>query len=554
MNDEFNQLGRYTFEGPVGIGVNSPSAQLDVSGTRGDIKAKTIFVNDQISAGSFVGDGSGLRNIRLNFGSVNTDQIADNSITNLKIQDGAITKEKLDPSISFNIPNGGVGTQQLADNSVTTPKIANNAVTTLKIQNGAITRDKLDPSIDFDIPNSGVGTAQLADNSVTTPKIANNAVTTLKIQNGAITRDKLDPSIPIGGSTGSQWGNGRNDSIFYSGGNVGIGTDNPGFNLDVQGIINTTQYYKNGVRWQLTRDDIADNAITTNKIQNGAITRDKLNFDPGGGSGGSQWVNGVNNSIYYSQGNVGIGTDEPKAKLQVVGNLALGAENGERWNLAVDEDGNLRFNANGPSGGDLRMIINDDNSNIGIGEVANPQAILHIAAPESSGNFGGEVKFFPTSGPGVDFSYDGGPDGIFGFTNYGREDGDTRFQWQGEDGRFRGLLTITNRGEVRGRLVDISSRALKENITDFSTTEAIEALANLNPVKFNYREDKDKESIVGFIAEDVPELLATHDRKGVCALDIVAVLTKVIKEQQQELSLLKERVNSLETESTNVKE
>ncbi len=38
---------------------------------------------------------------------------------------------------------------------------------------------------------------------------------------------------------------------------------------------------------------------------------------------------------------------------------------------------------------------------------------------------------------------------------------------------------------------------------------------------------------MGFIAEDVPDLIATKDRKGLSPMDIVAVLTKVVQEQQK---------------------
>jgi hypothetical protein len=41
-----------------------------------------------------------------------------------------------------------------------------------------------------------------------------------------------------------------------------------------------------------------------------------------------------------------------------------------------------------------------------------------------------------------------------------------------------------------------------------------------------------EENHVGFIAEDVPGLLATTDRKGLRSMDIVTVLTKVVQEQQ----------------------
>jgi len=51
---------------------------------------------------------------------------------------------------------------------------------------------------------------------------------------------------------------------------------------------------------------------------------------------------------------------------------------------------------------------------------------------------------------------------------------------------------------------------------------------------------------VGFIAEDVPELLATKDRKGLSPMDIVAVLTRVVQEQQKTIADLSEKLTDLE--------
>ncbi len=82
-----------------------------------------------------------------------------------------------------------------------------------------------------------------------------------------------------------------------------------------------------------------------------------------------------------------------------------------------------------------------------------------------------------------------------------------------------------------GVWTNASSRALKENIKNLENTEAIAALSQLNPVKYNYKADK-TDSYVGFIAEDVPELVASADRKGLSPMDVTAVLTKVVQEQQ----------------------
>jgi hypothetical protein len=83
-----------------------------------------------------------------------------------------------------------------------------------------------------------------------------------------------------------------------------------------------------------------------------------------------------------------------------------------------------------------------------------------------------------------------------------------------------------------GVWTNASSRDLKENINDLTTEQAFDALDSLQPVTYNYRADKEDEH-VGFIAEDVPELVATKDRKGMSPMDVVAVLTKVLQEQQK---------------------
>ena len=82
-----------------------------------------------------------------------------------------------------------------------------------------------------------------------------------------------------------------------------------------------------------------------------------------------------------------------------------------------------------------------------------------------------------------------------------------------------------------GVWTNASSREYKENIRDLSYDEATLALLSLKPSKFNYKVDKD-DDYLGFIAEDVPDLVATKDRKGLSSMDIVAVLTKVVQQQQ----------------------
>ena len=92
--------------------------------------------------------------------------------------------------------------------------------------------------------------------------------------------------------------------------------------------------------------------------------------------------------------------------------------------------------------------------------------------------------------------------------------------------------------------VDASSRQYKQEIKALTRNEAMDALKGLNPVKFRFKKSPD-ESRVGFIAEDVPDLVAMKDRKGMSSMDVVAVLTKVVQEQQRTVQEQRETIAEL---------
>ncbi|MBF0465793.1 MAG: tail fiber domain-containing protein [Nitrospirae bacterium] len=95
-----------------------------------------------------------------------------------------------------------------------------------------------------------------------------------------------------------------------------------------------------------------------------------------------------------------------------------------------------------------------------------------------------------------------------------------------------------------GVWTNASSRAYKEHIKELSSEKALEAFEQLKPVTFNYKTDKSDKHI-GFIAEDVPEIVATKDRKGLSSMDVVALLTKVVQEQQKTIASLSKEVKEL---------
>jgi hypothetical protein len=104
---------------------------------------------------------------------------------------------------------------------------------------------------------------------------------------------------------------------------------------------------------------------------------------------------------------------------------------------------------------------------------------------------------------------------------------------------------VTARLTTAGVWQDNSSRKAKENIHSLTATAAFQALDALEPVEYNYKV-LPNDPKVGFIAEDVPDLVAAPERDGLSALDIVAVVTRVVKEQQKTIDELNARIADLE--------
>lgn len=96
-------------------------------------------------------------------------------------------------------------------------------------------------------------------------------------------------------------------------------------------------------------------------------------------------------------------------------------------------------------------------------------------------------------------------------------------------------LHLANGGtNIGGQWLNASSRSYKENINELSSEAAMQALKGLKSVTYQFKRDANKEQRVGFIAEDVPSLLATKDRKTVDSLQIISVLTKAVQVVQAE--------------------
>jgi hypothetical protein len=183
--------------------------------------------------------------------------------------------------------------------------------------------------------------------------------------------------------------------------------------------------------------------------------------------------------------------------------------------LFIDSDGDIGFGTQSPA---YAMELETTNENAEFATDRTDGATCYVSGGQNYGFFGTK-----TSHP-LRLAIQGG--------------------WVMEVNSSGNYINMSDGGRYDGTWHGSSSREIKENIKNLAADEAMDALEGLNPVKFYYKANKEEEH-VGFIAEDVPELVATKDRKAMSAMDVVAVLTKVVQEQQKTIAQLKKEIAEL---------
>ncbi|MCU0461638.1 MAG: tail fiber domain-containing protein [Bacteroidales bacterium] len=367
--------------------------------------------------------------------------------------------------------------------------------------------------------------------------------------------------------------NGANRLYLNSSGNVGIGTNAPSERLDIRGTIRNTTNTTYDV-W------IQGGAATSGSARNlallGDIATDKLYLNYGGEYTGGTIIDG----------NVGVGTTTPGAKLDVVGDIRSsnkiwadlsgasasyfrGGNDAELWDVGVANTFGI-YGVQNSAVATLRLgsgaaDISGSGGNIGIGTLS-PATKLHVSP--------GQVTLNGTDNP------------YLGLNNG---------TYQGYCEITSNVLALTYNGSVRlavhatgnvgiattlpsyklqvngsvagvGAYVNTSDVRFKKDIEPI--TGALEKVMALQGIYFNWDRktdsdfDFDNKKHLGFSAQDiekvVPQVVFTaNDKlqsKSIAYGDLVPLLAEAIKEQQQQIESTKQENQQLRSELQSLRE
>lgn len=346
-------------------------------------------------------------------------------------------------------------------------------------------------------------------------------------------------TTPIGATDTNVWLSNGND-IYYNSGNIGVGTNNPQEKLDIVGRIFSRNHIFIGNNSALL---FKRNDSSTNLYGLASNTNNDLLF----------YTNGSIRTVITDTGYIGIGTTSPEQKLSVVGIIKSTSGGFQFPDGTIQTTAINSYSLNAANGSSNNVVYVDNNGNVGI-NTTSPTEKLDVVGRIYSRN-----HIIISNNCALLFKRNDNSTNFYGVSSDNNNDlhlytsGFKRISIK--DNGYVGIgtssptnpLEISNGAYVStgGVWMNASSKKYKENITDLTTEEADNVLNELKPKKFNYKNDK-KEKHIGFIAEEVPELVASKDRKSLSPMDIISILTKVVQEQKKEIEELKQRLNNIE--------
>jgi hypothetical protein len=424
-------------------------------------------------------------------------------------------------------------------------------------------------------PKSNLNSSEREKGNITKEGIANRsskAITQVgyfTVHNGSIVSDMIEPEVIRTQQDGISGAKDQviNDDLIVTFsvciGNDCVNGESFGFDtlrlkennlrIKFQDTSNTASFPTND--WQ----------ITANDSSNGGANKFSIDDIDGGRTPFTIEASAPSHSLYVDDGGrLGFGTSTPVVELHVV--------DGNTPTLRLEQDGSSGFTPQtwDVAGNEANFFIRDATNGSKLPLKIKPSAPTSTIYMAADGKIGlgtespsYQVHQLRSGGTKAQFAaeYSGGAltllaakadAGIISTLNafplrFSVNNNQAMDLLDPDDAGNANHLEMRNgaRCDMNGVWQNNSTREAKENIAGLKTGDALNALQELEPVTYNYKKDKNN-SYAGFIAEDVPELVATKSRKQLSAMDIVAVLTKVVQDQQSTIKEMKKKMDEME--------
>ena len=383
-----------------------------------------------------------------------------------------------------------------------------------------------------------------------------------------------------------------NDSIYtmviQTNGNVGIGTTAPNAQLELNGTSALIRLHYPamdtgtvGIEFQhRTANDVPPKtAILSTGVDSWGRSELAFVVDSNGDAG--QYSAAADTKmIIKNNGNVGIGTTAPGAKLDVEGGILIGK--GDHPGFAADHlamDFSTTYDAARiqAGAGSENLLLQPSGGNVGIGTTG-PAAKLDVVggtgtAPATSGTtHNGTFRLRTSDNAVLDMGIVGGGLGAWLQSTDQRDLATNYPLLLNPNGGNVGIgttapgytLTVAGTAWVTSGAWSGSDRRWKKDIVPLASS--LDKINQLQGVSYNWRTDEFPEmnfgtsTQLGFIAQDVepiiPEVVTTNPDgyKGISYEKLVPVLVEGVKEQQEQINGLLNKIELLENEVKLLKE
>ena len=538
-----------------------------------DNAVTTAKINADAVTGAKIADDA-INSEHYTDGSIDTAHIADDQVTQAKMANDSVGADELASNavVTASIVDANVTTAKIADGNISTAKIADNAVTSAKIDTnidiagtldvtgatvldstltvkGATVFNEDSADVDFRVESNDSANMLFVDggNNKVLVEANNTASVTDSASMVAASAFEINGNASEGsdilrffamadatGNYGLEVSNSGGNAQYglcinpINGGNVGIGTTSPSYELHVEDDATETTI-----------------AVRSNTGGTGSAVGGRLRLQLGAqnnsGSGqadtqsgdtlGEVLFEGQGTDYSYQGGSIativttgdGTATRSEQATAMTFGTMSAGAVSyAER--MRIESTGDIRFNI--------------ANAALTAGEV-------HTFYNVSRGN---NLGLYTQGGASM-FSID-----MWNHT------GGTCKQVQFRSGQHGAVVgSITSTGDNATQYNTSSDYRLKENVS--YTWDATTRLKQLKPAQFNWITDETNTAIDGFLAHEVSSVVpqaVTGEKdavyedgepkyQGIDHSVLVPLLVKAIQEQQTIIEDLKARIEALES-------